>query len=78
MYKCKMINLLKGKHSEDKTIIQYEVVLVSSRTVIVVTASVKEVESTVQGHTSESLLQQSATLYRALDTHCIYTSAFST
>jgi hypothetical protein len=38
----------------------YEVVLESSRTVIVVTASVKD-ERGGQGHTSESLLHQSAT-----------------
>jgi hypothetical protein len=39
----------------------YEVVSESSRTVIVVTASVKEDERGAQGHTSESLLHQSAT-----------------
>jgi hypothetical protein len=39
----------------------YEVVSESSRTVIVVTASVKEDERGGQGHTSEYLLHQSAT-----------------
>jgi hypothetical protein len=39
----------------------YEVVSESSRTVIVVTALVKKDERRDQGHTSESLLHQSAT-----------------
>jgi hypothetical protein len=39
----------------------YKVVLESSRTVIVVTALVKEDERGGQGHTSASLLRQSAT-----------------
>jgi hypothetical protein len=39
----------------------YEVVSESSRTVIVGTASVKEDERRGQGHTSASLLHQSAT-----------------
>jgi hypothetical protein len=39
----------------------YKVVLESSRTVIDATASVKDIERGGQGHTSESLLHQSAT-----------------
>jgi hypothetical protein len=39
----------------------YEVVSKSSRTIIIVTASVKEVERGGQGHTSASLLHLSAT-----------------
>jgi hypothetical protein len=54
------------------------VVSEGSRTVIVVTASVKEDERGGQGHTSESLLHQSAMWHHALNTHCFYTSDFST
>jgi hypothetical protein len=50
----------------------------SSRTVIVVTASVKEDERGGQGHTSANLQHHSATWHRAVSTHCFYTSAFST
>jgi hypothetical protein len=50
----------------------------SSLTVIVVTAWVKEDERGGQGHTSASLLHQSATWHRAVNTRCFYTSAFST
>jgi hypothetical protein len=50
----------------------------SSRTLIVVTASVKEDERGGQSHTSASLLQQSATWHRIVDTHCFYESVFST
>ena len=50
----------------------------SSRTVIVVTVSAKEYERGGQGHTSESLLHQSATLHCAVSMHCFYSSAFST
>jgi hypothetical protein len=47
-------------------------VLESSQTVIVVTASVKEDERRCQGHTSTSLLHQSATWHRSVNTHlCI-------
>jgi hypothetical protein len=42
-----------------------------------VTASVKG-ERGGQGHTSASLLHWSATWYCAVNTHCFYTSAFST
>jgi hypothetical protein len=49
----------------------------SSQTVIVVTASVKEDERGGQGHASASLLHQSATYHRSVNTHCFYTSAFS-
>jgi hypothetical protein len=58
--------------------LMYKVLSESSRTVSVVTASVKEDERGGQGHTSTSLLHQSATLHRAVNTHCFYTSAFST
>jgi hypothetical protein len=44
-----------------KNIIQYEVVLESSQTVIAVIAPVKDDERGCQGHNSESLLHQSAT-----------------
>jgi hypothetical protein len=44
-----------------KSIIQYEVVLESSWTVIVVIALEEDDEREGQGHTSESLLRQSAT-----------------
>jgi hypothetical protein len=44
-----------------KNNIPYEVVLESSQTVIAVIASVKDDERGGQGHTSESLLHQSAT-----------------
>jgi hypothetical protein len=56
----------------------YEVISESSRTIIVVTASVKEDERGGKSHTSESLLHQSATWHRAVNTHCFYTSAYST
>jgi hypothetical protein len=56
LYKYKKINTMKAKN-----ITQYEVVSESSQTVIVVTASVKEDERGGQGHTSKSLLHQSAT-----------------
>jgi hypothetical protein len=49
----------------------------SSRTVIVVTASVKEDERGGQGHTFESLLHMSAPWHRAVNMHCFYKSAFS-
>jgi hypothetical protein len=51
-----MINTMKPKN-----IIQYEVVLESSRNVIVVIASVIDDERGDKGHTFESLLHQSAT-----------------
>jgi hypothetical protein len=41
--------------------VMYEVISESFRTAIVVTATVKEDETGCQGHTSESLLHQSAT-----------------
>jgi hypothetical protein len=55
----------------------YEVVSESSRTVIVVNALMKEKRGG-QGHTSESVYHQSETWHRAVNTHCIYTNAFST
>jgi hypothetical protein len=56
----------------------YEVVLESSWTVIVVTVSVKEDERGCQGHTSKSLLRQSAMWHCTVNMHCLYKSAFST
>jgi uncharacterized protein with PQ loop repeat len=53
-------------------------VLSESFWTVVVTASVKEDERGGQGHTSESILHQSATWHRAVNMHCFYTSAFST
>jgi hypothetical protein len=53
------------------------VILESSQTVIVVTASVKVDERGGQGHTSESLLHQSAMWQHAVNTHCLYMSVFS-
>jgi hypothetical protein len=44
-----------------KNIIQYDVVLESSQTVIVVIASVKDDEREGQDHTSENVLHQPAT-----------------
>jgi hypothetical protein len=49
----------------------------SAQTVIVVTASVKEDERGGQGHTSTSILHQSAMYHRAVNTHCFYTTVFS-
>jgi predicted Na+-dependent transporter len=54
------------------------VVSESSLTVIVVTASVKEDERGGQSHASKSLLHQSATWHRVVNTHCFYTIAFLT
>jgi hypothetical protein len=50
----------------------------SSRTVIVVTALMKEDERGGQGHTSANLLHRSAMWHFAVNTHCFYTSAFLT
>jgi hypothetical protein len=47
---------------------KYKVLLESSRTVIVVTALVKD-ERGGQGHTSASLLYQSAMRHRSVNTH---------
>jgi hypothetical protein len=47
-------------------------------TVTVVIASVKAAERWDQGHTSASLLHQSAMWHRAVNLHCFYTSAFLT
>jgi hypothetical protein len=55
-----------------------EVVSESSWTLIVATASVKGDERGGQGHTSTSLLHQSAMWHRTVNTHCSYMSAFST
>jgi hypothetical protein len=44
----------------------------------IVTASVKDDERGGQGHTSASLLYQSATWHRAVNKHCFYTSVSST
>jgi hypothetical protein len=54
----------------------YELVSESSLIVIVVTASVKENKTGGQGHTSTSLLHQSATWHHTVNTHCFYMSAF--
>jgi hypothetical protein len=56
----------------------YEVLSENSRSVIVVTASLKEDERRGQGHTSASLLHQSATWHSAVNMHCFYMSAFLT
>jgi hypothetical protein len=56
----------------------YEGLLESSQTVIVVTASEKEDEWRGQGHTSTSLLHQSAMWHHAVNMHCFHTSAFLT
>jgi hypothetical protein len=48
---------------------RYDVLLKSAQAVIVVTASVED-ERGGQGHTSASLLHQSAKWHRALNTHC--------
>jgi hypothetical protein len=58
-------------------VVTYEVISESSWAVLVVTASVKEDERGGQGHTSESLLHQSATCQRAVNTRYFCTSAFS-
>jgi hypothetical protein len=55
----------------------YEVLLESSQTIIVVTASVED-ERGSQGHTPASLLHQSVMQHCAVNTHCFYPSAFST
>jgi hypothetical protein len=55
----------------------YKVLSESSQSVIVVTASVKEDEKGGQGHTSASLLHQSATRHCAVNTQCFYMNAFS-
>jgi hypothetical protein len=47
--------------TKSNDVLRYEVVLESSWTVIVATTLVKEDERGGQGHTSESLLHQSAT-----------------
>jgi hypothetical protein len=47
----------------------------SSRTVIAVTTSVKEDERGGHGHTSASILHQSATWHHAVTTHCFHTSS---
>jgi hypothetical protein len=54
-----------------------EVISGSSRTIIVVTASMKEYERGRPRSYSESLLHQCATRHGAVTTHCFYTSAFS-
>jgi hypothetical protein len=48
----------------------YRVLSESSRTVIIVTASVKEDERGGKGRTSASLLHQSATWHHAVNTYC--------
>jgi hypothetical protein len=50
----------------------------SSRTVIVVTAPVKEDESGGQGHASKILLHQYATRHCAVNIYCLSVGAFST
>jgi hypothetical protein len=54
------------------------VVLERSWSVIVVAALVKENERGGEGHTSATLLHQSATWHCAVNMHCFYMSAFST
>jgi hypothetical protein len=54
----------------------YEVISESSRTVIIVSASVKEDEKGGQGYTSASLLHESATWHCSMNTHYFYKSAF--
>jgi hypothetical protein len=58
--------------------VTYKVLSESSRTVTVVTASVKEYERGSQGHTSANLLHQSAMWQRIVNTHYFYSNAFST
>jgi hypothetical protein len=72
-YKAILTQLLLDWHHR---IVSVRGVLDSSWTVTVVTALVKE-ERGGQGHTSASLLHQSAMLHYAVNTHCFYMSAFS-
>jgi hypothetical protein len=51
-------------------VVAYEVVWESSRTVIIVTASVKEDENGGHGHSLASLLHQSATWHCTVNVHC--------
>jgi hypothetical protein len=65
----------QGHHVEQCP--NYKFLSESSRTISVVTASVKG-DRGGEGHTSINLLHQSATQHRVVKTHCFYTSAFST
>lgn len=69
------MNLMQSSHCRPQVANynnRYKVLSGSSMAVIVITALEKKDERGGQGHTSESLVHQSAIRHRALNTHCFY------